>query len=336
MVSGAVSNQERRGLERFPAKWTPVRVKKTRQNKNLEPRSDSIGTEEALVRCLNEPDGKFLAGFPVSLARNARAARWPMEAFCCLMLTSFAARHCRRPQMLTTSLFEALSDVEEDCAAHAVLDQLSAGVALLDRDLKVQFTNKAFRAIASGGVLIRRGNSLSCSSPLHAGELDQLIRSALTGGPGGSMAIPHPDDGRLIPILVTPVRSRNAFADLHRRNSTVTLFIFDPGRPLALPPKWIMDAYHLTMAEARVALESSAGRSVSEIGLRLNITPNTVKSHLRKIFPKTGVRGRAELAGLLTALGSVRCEVNLTGRDSVEPNDRRASSRDRGSDYVTR
>ena len=34
--------------ERFPAKGTPVRVKKTRQNKNLEPRSDSIGTEQAL------------------------------------------------------------------------------------------------------------------------------------------------------------------------------------------------------------------------------------------------------------------------------------------------
>src|SRR6185295_2624610 len=36
------------GIERFPAKWKPVRVKKTRQNKNLEPRSDSIGTEKAL------------------------------------------------------------------------------------------------------------------------------------------------------------------------------------------------------------------------------------------------------------------------------------------------
>ena len=35
-------------LERFRAKWIPVRVKKMRQNKNLEPRSDSIGTEMAL------------------------------------------------------------------------------------------------------------------------------------------------------------------------------------------------------------------------------------------------------------------------------------------------
>jgi hypothetical protein len=36
-------------LERFPAKWIPVRVKKTRQNKKESVRSNSIGTEKALV-----------------------------------------------------------------------------------------------------------------------------------------------------------------------------------------------------------------------------------------------------------------------------------------------
>jgi MarR family transcriptional regulator, temperature-dependent positive regulator of motility len=35
-------------LKRFQAKWAPVRVKKTRQIKNLEPRFDSIETEKAL------------------------------------------------------------------------------------------------------------------------------------------------------------------------------------------------------------------------------------------------------------------------------------------------
>jgi hypothetical protein len=37
-------------LEHFQAKRIPVRVKKMRQNKNLGPRSDSIGTEKALAR----------------------------------------------------------------------------------------------------------------------------------------------------------------------------------------------------------------------------------------------------------------------------------------------
>src|SRR5450432_520424 len=35
--------------ERFQAKWRPVRVKKTRQTKNLEPRFDSIEAEKALA-----------------------------------------------------------------------------------------------------------------------------------------------------------------------------------------------------------------------------------------------------------------------------------------------
>jgi hypothetical protein len=35
-------------LERFRAKWAPVRVKKTRQSKESKPGSDSIRTDQAL------------------------------------------------------------------------------------------------------------------------------------------------------------------------------------------------------------------------------------------------------------------------------------------------
>ena len=37
----------RGGLERFRAKWTPVRMKKTRQHERPEPGSDSIRTDTA-------------------------------------------------------------------------------------------------------------------------------------------------------------------------------------------------------------------------------------------------------------------------------------------------
>ncbi len=49
-------------LEHFQAKWTPVRVKKMRQYKDLEPRSDSIGTEMALA-CARV--GRRAAGKPL-------------------------------------------------------------------------------------------------------------------------------------------------------------------------------------------------------------------------------------------------------------------------------
>jgi hypothetical protein len=46
-LSCGISGRAALILERFRAKWIPVRVKKTRQNKKLEPHSDSIGKEKA-------------------------------------------------------------------------------------------------------------------------------------------------------------------------------------------------------------------------------------------------------------------------------------------------
>src|SRR5580698_7292316 len=59
---GAVSS---RSLERFRAKWIPVRVKKTRQNKNLEPGSDSIRTGKALA--VNHGAAGLLPGIDATL-----------------------------------------------------------------------------------------------------------------------------------------------------------------------------------------------------------------------------------------------------------------------------
>jgi hypothetical protein len=44
--------------KRFRAKWVPVRVKKTRQNKKLEPGSDPIRTEQAPDVTIAEPPGQ--------------------------------------------------------------------------------------------------------------------------------------------------------------------------------------------------------------------------------------------------------------------------------------
>jgi DNA-binding CsgD family transcriptional regulator len=219
--------------------------------------------------------------------------------------------------MGASALFEAFSDLE-DRAVHAVLDQFSAGVALLDRELKVQFANAAFRVMASDGPLILRRQSPASFSPPHARKLDRLIHSAFAGASSGTMAIPHPDDGRLVTILVTSVHGSHAFAVC---DIAAILFMFDPARPSALPPQWIMDAYGLTMAEAQVALQAATGRSVSKIGIRLNISPNTVKTHLRSIFAKTGVHGQAELVGLIAALGSVRGDCEAYNGRNISLND---------------
>jgi DNA-binding CsgD family transcriptional regulator len=60
--------------------------------------------------------------------------------------------------------------------------------------------------------------------------------------------------------------------------------------------------YGLTAAEARVAISVIAGAGIIGAATTLAISPNTVKSHLARVFDKTGARSQSELATLLGQL----------------------------------
>jgi len=194
---------------------------------------------------------------------------------------------------------------------YATLDTLSAGIVLLDRAGKVVFANAAMRAMSGAGAALRlRNSSIAAVSARHAQQLERLIQAALRDVPVASMSIPHPQDGRLLTVLVSSIRSR----DLDRldtvgmRDVAAMLFVVDPARPLEIPAERIVDAYSLTLAEARVALCAASGASVPETAQRLNISANTVKTHLRRVFAKTGATRQSELARLMTLIGLVRAE----------------------------
>jgi DNA-binding CsgD family transcriptional regulator len=240
----------------------------------------------------------FHAGF--NLCRSARQG--PLEADA-LRLLSRLYPHLRRSLLLTFRLngYKALQH-----AQFSAIDRLSVGIILLDRATKVVFANAAARSMAAhGGPLRLRNGVLTAVSATHAQRLQQFIQAALRGAPVGAMTIPHPDDGRLLTVLVSSVRSRDIdrFGGLGMRDAAAMVFISDPARPLEIPAEWIMDAYGLTLAEARVALCASSGASIPETAARLNISPNTVKTHLRHVFAKTGANRQAELARLMTSIG---------------------------------
>jgi DNA-binding CsgD family transcriptional regulator len=70
----------------------------------------------------------------------------------------------------------------------------------------------------------------------------------------------------------------------------------------------------LTRREAMVVLCCAEGLSNAEIGIKLQISEQTVKSHLRQIFDKFGVRRRTELVSRLLTLRSVRRKKTGTAR----------------------
>jgi DNA-binding CsgD family transcriptional regulator len=192
-------------------------------------------------------------------------------------------------------------------AAFNLLDQLADGIVILDRSACPLYANVAARRLEAEGAL-RLRKPISMTSIAHSRRFADLLKQAILGAPGGTMSFPRNVDGQLLTVLVSSIRGKDfgRLSDAGFKNAAILLFIVDPANRRLIPLGQIMDAYGLTQAEARVALAASSGNTVRETARRLNLSPNTIKSHLRRAFAKTGTRRQAELAGLIAAIGSLR------------------------------
>jgi DNA-binding CsgD family transcriptional regulator len=76
--------------------------------------------------------------------------------------------------------------------------------------------------------------------------------------------------------------------------------LLEPARPADLAPL-LARGYRLSARERAVAVQLLLGRSTAQIAAALDITPYTVRDHLKAIFAKVGVRSRRELGQVLAA-----------------------------------
>jgi DNA-binding NarL/FixJ family response regulator len=66
--------------------------------------------------------------------------------------------------------------------------------------------------------------------------------------------------------------------------------------------------FHLTTGEQEVAEFLLEGLTSKEIGMRMQISPNTVKAFLRLIMVKMGVSSRSGIVGKAFTIGTISCE----------------------------
>lgn len=191
-----------------------------------------------------------------------------------------------------------------------VLDRLADGIILLDGDEKIVYANAAARRYDGDALRLRNGGVSTLSLP-HSQRLAALVGAALNGAAAGSMSIPLPN-GHLVTVLVMSVRGKDIgrFADASMPDAAVLMFIVDPANRAGVPVAWIMDAYGLTQAEARVALAASSASTIPEVAAQLGLSPNTVKTHLRRVFAKTGTGRQVELARLIASIGLLKANGN--------------------------
>jgi DNA-binding CsgD family transcriptional regulator len=189
-----------------------------------------------------------------------------------------------------------------------VFDHLSVGIVLLDQSAKVVFANAAALSLSADGGPLLVNSGVSSRSCADARRLGDLIRAAIAGSGARTMSLSSPDTGRPLLVLVSPVRGvevdRTEIRNL--RTTAAMLLVCDPDREANVPAGWMMDAYGLTLAEARAALATGSGVSIAETAQQLDVSANTVKTHLRRVYEKTGARRQADLSRLIATIGLAR------------------------------
>jgi DNA-binding CsgD family transcriptional regulator len=181
-----------------------------------------------------------------------------------------------------------------------VLERLSVPVFLCAEDGTVRFVNAAAAALVASGQLRISGGRLEASSPEEAAVLGRLIHEAACArrsgfaASGGTLALPRLGDGALELVIAPLAGERGAGLPLGEL-ALVVASACSGERALV----WLRERFGLTPAELRVALLTCEGIGLVEVARRLGVSINTARTHLQRVFDKTGTRRQADLVRLI-------------------------------------
>lgn len=187
-------------------------------------------------------------------------------------------------------------------AALAVMDTLPHALLLLDQGGRVMHANAMAEALVSAGDgLGMRAGVLQAAGMSLTARLHAMLTHAV-GSPGraGSMRLARPSACGAYMALAMPFRPETHWS-LPRRPAAL-LCVTDPELPSIVPGRALAELFGLTGAEAALAVELVAGRSLAEIARRRGRSINTMRSHLAALMGKTGVRRQGDLVRVLVGL----------------------------------
>jgi len=214
------------------------------------------------------------------------------------------------PHLRRSFLFRFRSDAYTALqrGAYDALDRMATAVFLIDQGCKIVHANAAACALGEAdGPLKLSGSRLGAADADTSGQLSRLIGEAINGAPLAGMLVTDPANDRYLCVSVSSTRSRDIDRLRGHGNLPIAaiVYISDPMAASRVQLHWLCDVYGLTSAEARTALSVTLGQSTVTTARRFGISPNTVKTHLRRVFSKTRTVNQAQLAMLLTSIGAV-------------------------------
>jgi DNA-binding CsgD family transcriptional regulator len=189
------------------------------------------------------------------------------------------------------------------------LDGLSAGMLFVDSHGRIVHANAAGHALlAKGSLLHAAGGKLAASDAsaeqaLHEVFLAAGSGDAAVGVKGISVPLTAPD-GECWVAHVLPLTSgarRRAGATYA---AAAAVFVHKASLETPSPPEVIAKTFKLTPTELRVLLAFVEAGGVAETAAALGVAEATVRTHLHRLFAKTGTSRQAELVKLVASYSS--------------------------------
>ena len=189
------------------------------------------------------------------------------------------------------------------------LDGLSAGLLFVDSSGRITHANAAGRAmIADGDVLRASLGRLVASDPDVNRALRDIFLAADTGDAAiGVRGVAVPlvaRDGERYVAHVLPLSSGARRSAGVNYAAAAALFVQKAALATRSPPEAIAKTYRLTAMEVRVLLAIVEVGGAPEVAETLGIGEGTVKTHLKRLYEKTGARRQADLVKIFAGFTS--------------------------------
>ncbi len=194
----------------------------------------------------------------------------------------------------------------------AVMHQAPTGLVVFNgQGSPVLINQKASAIFAAGDGLALINGELRAESPVAQVQLSLALATMLQVALGRAVPAPptvlvtrrsNPQPYRVSFSALSPLGHGGSFP----HGSSVVAVIHDERRANSpTVPAVLRVTYGLTRAEVSLCEALLAGQSLAEAALALDVSRNTAKTHLARVFDKTGVRSQMALLRLLT-LGARR------------------------------
>lgn len=187
-----------------------------------------------------------------------------------------------------------------------VMAKLTIACVVLDGRGRIASLNRHARELLGNSEWLRiQGDRLSCSAALDGRSLTRAIDLALAAHRnrcrsqrGIALQLGSGPGGGIFDIVVRPL-VRDELLESGEQPA-VMIYINDVRESaIDLDPEILMGMYGLTRCESRVAALLASGTGLEEMTQSLEVSINTVKTHLRGVYEKLGINRQSQVVARL-------------------------------------